>query len=262
MLFDSYKGESSVKKIISMLVVLVIVSLMPLVAEAKKATLTWTLSTEEDLEGYQVFRERTCSVAEDERTQLQIIGKVNTYEDATVPEDWTEVCYWLKARDFTGNKSAFSNSARKAFLILLPAPGNLKYVSGVFSWDAVVGATGYLLRVHEQGTPYTPCQSMVFCNALGTLAGTSQAVALKFNTQYDVWIHSHDVNKVFGPSSGISFKTELDNVPPKVPVLSITKIVGEDSIVMIVITSKVHCDDVALIQDATVPETAILTCVR
>lgn len=250
------------KKILLAIVALGILCSMPVIAEAKKATLTWNLGTEIDLAGYEVFREKTCTVLENVRTSIAVLDKVITYDDNTVPEDWTEVCYWLKARDFTGNKSGFSNAAIKKYITLLPPPTNLKYVNGVISWDTVVGATGYLLRVHEQGTPYLPCESMVFCNALGTLAGTSKSVILKPDTQYDVWIHSHDIANVFGISVGISFRTVPDTIPPQVPVLKVTKIIGEDSIVAIIITSKVHCSDLALIQDMTVPETTVITCVK
>lgn len=232
-------------------------------AEAKRATLTWNANTESDLAGYELFRERTCNVLEDARRSLIALGKdVLTYEDTTIPEDWTEVCYWAKARDLSGNKSAFSNSASKVLVTLLPAPMNLRQVNGVFTWDSVPGATGYLLRIHEAGTPYSPCESMTFCNIPKTLPGLTKTVVLKPNTEYDVWIHSHDINGVFGPSTGIKFRTALDTTPPAGPVLTIVKAVGDESVIVVIMASKVLCSDLNTIQDPLFPSNVEVMCVK
>lgn len=237
---------------------------------AASTNLSWQANTESDLAGYSVYREDVACAAFGAVTDthkpktLTTLGKVTSYVDSTVPDSVKDVCYWLTAKDLTGNVSLFGVPVGKAFVVAtkLPAPTTFTYVNGVFSWSAVEGATGYLLRVHEAGTPYDPCDSMTFCNAVGTLVGTSKAVVLKPNIAYDVWVHAHDVLGTPGETKGISVTYVPDVTPPaEVKGLQITKNT-EDQI--IIVASSADCTRVTTTTKGTMigQHSRVITCVK
>ena len=243
------------------------------VSFAASTNLSWQANTESDLAGYNVYREdTTCSVfgtasATRKPKALASVGKVTTYVDSAVPDNVKDVCYWLTAKDVSGNESVFSVPASKTFVVAvkLPAPTTFTYVNGVFSWSAVEGATGYLLRVHELGTPYGPCDlagSWAYCNEVGTLVGTSKSVTLKPNVQYDVWVQAHDVLGTPGETKGLMATYVPDVTPPaEVKGLQITKNT-EDQI--IIVASSADCTRVTTTTKGTMigQHSRVITCVK
>jgi len=245
--------------------------MLPLMAFSASTNLSWQANTESDLAGYNIYREDTTCAAFGTATNtrkpksLVAVGKVTTHVDSTVPDNVKDVCYWLTAKDLVGNESGFSVPAGKTFTVVvqLPSPVTFTQSGGVFTWSKVEGAAGYLLRVHEAGTPYDPCESMTFCNKSGTLTETSKKIVLKPGVLYDVWVHAHDVTGAFGPSRGLSFTSDIPDVtPPAEPKgLQITKNT-EDQIV-IVANSK-DCVKVRTTTKGTVIglHSRVITCVK
>ena len=96
---------------------------------------------------------------------------------------------------------AFGATAHAA----LPAPTGLsESVSGsnaTVSWAPVAGATGYAVRIHKNGTPYDPCESMLACSQI---TGTSMTVPVEAGVSYDWWVHAVDSTGL-GDSSGRMF---------------------------------------------------------
>lgn len=240
---------------------------------AASTNLSWQANTESDLAGYSVYREDVACAAFGAVTDthkpktLTTLGKVTSYVDSTVPDSVKDVCYWVTAKDLTGNVSGFGIPASKTFVVAvkLPAPTTFTYVNGVFSWSAVEGATGYLLRVHELGTPYGPCDlagSWAYCNEVGTLVGTSKSVTLKPNVQYDVWVQAHDVLGTPGETKGLMATYVPDVTPPaEVKGLQITKNT-EDQI--IIVASSTDCTRVTTTTKGTVigQHRRVITCVK
>ena len=97
----------------------------------------------------------------------------------------------------------------------LPTPTNFKAttVNGIttLSWNAMPGGTGYLLRVHKSGTPYSPCSSMAYCGTLNPL--TSISLPLTPGT-YDAWVHTATSETVYSESQGITFVVPVGSSPP------------------------------------------------
>ena len=256
------------KKILSILVLFSLITI-PVMAEAASGILQWEANTETDLAGYKIYRElKSCAAfgaitATNKPLLLATVSKVTTYTDNTIPDNVIDVCYWLTAVDTSANISAFSVSAGKKFAIALSAPTPFTQVNGTFSWGMVAGATGYLLRVHESGTPYDPCSSMTFCNDVGTLTGTSKVVLLKPNTLYDVWVQAHDATGKAGLSTGMSFTSSPpDTIPPVEPKgLKVTKNTEEQ---VIIVASRLDCSKVLTTTIGTTTDNhkRTITCVK
>lgn len=185
--------------------------MFPAMVFAGSITLTWNANTESDLAGYKLYRVLgPCPSSGAVATSALVdVGKVLMYVDTTIPDTVTTVCYDLTAYDTSGNESPHSSYAVKVMSIALPPPTNFRVANGVFTWDVVPGATSYLLRVHEVGTPYTPCEFIVYCNGIGSLTANTITLPLKLGTLYDAWIHSVNVSGVWGSSQGISFTTNM-----------------------------------------------------
>lgn len=119
--------------------------------------------------------------------------------------------FWIHSVDSAGNYTP--NSSRDFSYTYtttapttgpLPPPTIFQVTGSTFTWTAVTGASVYLLRVHQIGTPYDPCTAMTFCAGV---TGTSKSVTLKPATAYDAWIHSQNAAGVWGASTRISFTT-------------------------------------------------------
>ncbi len=82
------------------------------------------------------------------------------------------------------------------------------------SWNQVSGASAYDLRIHKNGTPYQPCESMVRC---ARQSGTSYTFTADPNSTYDWWVHSVAPGGVAGPSNGTAFSTSSGVTPPVNP---------------------------------------------
>lgn len=97
----------------------------------------------------------------------------------------------------------------------LPIPTNFRAVTinGVttLSWNAMAGGSGYLLRVHRNGTPYDPCSSMAYCGSLNPL--TSIPLVLPPGN-YDAWVHTATSESVYSESQGIVFVVPIGSAPP------------------------------------------------
>lgn len=199
---------------------LVCVMLQVSTALAVDVTLTWKPNTESDLAGYKIYRGvGTCVTAMSgaATTLLTTLGKVTTYVDSAIPSTAMGTFYEVTAYDLSGNESGKSNMACKdaVVVVLPPPPSGLSVVLNMFSWNAELTATSYLLRVHEEGTSYDPCESMTFC---GEVTTTSKTLALVAGKRYDWWIHSKNVNG-YGSSNGGSFVyLPIVNVPSNVQV--------------------------------------------
>lgn len=180
-------------------------------AQASQALLEWNANTEKDLAGYKLYRGNIACAQSGARTLFQTLGTVIQYQDATIPADWPIVSYELTAFDANGNESLRSGCVEKAFTIVpplgSPAPfaATVQGTKAVVTWGAVEGATGYLLRVHESGTPYDPCSSMAYCNDAGTLSDTSVEIVVVPGKTYDAWVHAHRADGTFGPAQGLVF---------------------------------------------------------
>lgn len=183
-------------------------------------TLTWAPNTESDLAGYKVYRGvGSCVTAMSGATTtlLTTLGKTTTYVDSAIPNTALGTFYELTAYDLTGNESGKSSRVCKDAIVVVlpPPPSGLNVVLNVFLWNAEITATSYLLRVHEEGTPYDPCELMTFC---GEVFMTSKTLALVPGKRYDWWIHSKNVNG-YGSSNGSSFVyLPIVNVPSNVQV--------------------------------------------
>lgn len=191
-------------------------------AEIFPCTLGWTANTEPDLKGYRIYSSLTAGVYGPKIAEL---GKVTTYDCSGTADDKLHY-FRLTAIDDAGdrpltdptrnpdgdNESVPSNEVSKLFkiaIVTLAPPANFKATGSTLSWDAVVGATGYALRVHEIGTPYDPCSATVFCS---NVTGISKTFTLKPGTAYDAWIHSVSAAGL-GTSVGIKFTTAVVVLP-------------------------------------------------
>lgn len=200
-------------------------------AEITPCSLTWAPNTESDLKGYRIYKSPTSGVYGPRLTE---VGKVGVYDCSGTADDKTYF-FRITAIDDAGsrtdgtqnplgdNESVPSNEVSKLFKItstvtLLPPPTNFKATGSTLSWDAVVGATAYALRVHEAGAPYDPCTSMVFC---ANVTGTSKTFTLKPGTAYDAWIHS--INAL---GNGTSIGTSFTTPALVLPVYNLLAIVG------------------------------------
>jgi len=81
-----------------------------------------------------------------------------------------------------------------------------------FRWKEVLGATQYILNVHEDGQSYD-CTLMTFC---GNLPGTSKFVTTKPGKKYDWWVLGIDDKGNPGKSRGSSFTAQSTVTPPPV----------------------------------------------
>jgi hypothetical protein len=175
---------------------------------AETATLTWNANTESDLAGYKLYQ----GTASGQYGPPVDLGNVTT-TTVTLPSLAMDRTYYfaITAYDLARNESGKSNEVNKlipavpAPVVLLP-PAALRYADGKMSWDAVAGATGgYLLRVHEIGTPYD-CSTYLYCNnGVNTLTGTSVMLAFKPGASYDAWIHSMAADGAMSEAQGARF---------------------------------------------------------
>ena len=203
---------------------LTLILMAPMAASGWEANLTWNPNTESDLAGYKIYRELipcpTTGGLSSAKTMVDV-GNVTAYKDSTIPDTAANACYGASAYDTSANESgisALAGIAKPAAPPVIPVPTNFTYANGKFTWDAMPGATGYLLRVHEDGTPYEPCDVvLVYCNTPSNPIPTNEkAIALKPSTKYDAWVHTL-VGTAFGESQGMAFTTPAP--PPVVPVL-------------------------------------------
>ena len=171
------------------LLVLVLMLIPIHVMAADTVTLTWTPNTEVDLAGYKVYRSLTVcpTTGPLPGPPLKDVGKVVTFIDSTIPLGTVDVCYALTAYNLSLNESTQSNKVGKKFVVAVPLPAitNFKYTVDTFTWDVMVGAKSYLVRVHEEGTPYEPCSSMIYCNVAGALTTNTLKLVLKSGKKYD-----------------------------------------------------------------------------
>lgn len=198
--------------------VLLLVIGVPLSASANTVTLTWNANTEDDLAGYRIYRDSLACSQEGPKPLLAEVGPGTSYVDTTVPNDWAIASYRITAFDTSDNESSRSLCVEKSFSssAQLIAPPNFLYsVTGAnitIHWDAVTDASNYLLRVHKYGTPYDPCESMVFC---GPVVGTSKDLTLEYGAEYDLWVYAKDAGGITGPSSGQSITMPPSGTPPE-----------------------------------------------
>lgn len=140
----------------------------------------------------------------------------------TVPDPPVSTTYYFVISGVNGSanppEGGKSNEVSKVFAPaapVLPAPSGFTATVGAqtkFAWADVPGAMGYLLRVHKAGTPYSPCDSMAYCNS-ALIVSSSMSLALPPG-DYDAWVHAGTSSTVFGPSSGIAFTVPPAPVPP------------------------------------------------
>lgn len=192
-------------------------------AWASSATLTWTQNSEPDLAGYRIFRDNLLCAQHGPKNLLTQVGKVGSYVDSTIPDTWGVVSYDMLAFDNAGNDSQKSVCAEKTFAVVPPlsAPANVRVslanLTATIQWDAVTDAASYLVRVHKAGTPYDPCESMVFC---GEVTDPTKVLLVEAGASYDLWVHAKKADGTIGPSSGNSFSvpaTPPDTTPPASP---------------------------------------------
>lgn len=96
---------------------LIALLLMPVHAIATTVTLEWNGNTEEDLAGYEVWRQlNACSTPEALSLFTKIGKELTTWQDTSVPDDTEAICYGLKAFDTSKNVSPMSNLAGKQLI--------------------------------------------------------------------------------------------------------------------------------------------------
>jgi len=101
--------------------ILLILAFFALRAHAATITLEWTPNTETDLGGYQVWRSLKACDTEASLQAFKLIDKgLKTWQDTTIPDGTTDVCYGLKAYDTSQNFSPMSNLAGKQ--LIRPTP--------------------------------------------------------------------------------------------------------------------------------------------
>lgn len=188
---------------------------------AGDAILTWNPNTEPDLAGYKVYQ----GTISGQYGAPVDVGNVTTYA-LTLPKlVGNQAYFWaITAYDKTGNESGKSNEVSKLIPGIPPVPALLPPTNftavttngqTTLSWDAMPGASGYLLRVHLAGTPYDPCSGLAYCGPLETV--TSKTLTLPPGT-YDAWVHSATSNTVFSTSRSLTFTiADPDTTPPATP---------------------------------------------
>lgn len=235
---------------------------------AATVTLVWNANTESDLAGYKIYQ---STVSGQYGAPVAVVGNVTT-QTLTLPSLDVDQAYFfaITAYDLAGNESGKSAEVNRLIAgvpVALPftAPTNLVYANGKFSWNAVPGATGYLLRVHDVSTPYaTVCDHIAwaYCNARGTLTSTSVTVPLKPGT-YDYWVQAHNATTEGPPSGGvITITAPPVDVPPAPPTgLQIT--VNSASQIVIVASAK-ECTRVLTSTKGTTAAQQVrtITCVK
>ena len=82
------------------------------------------------------------------------------------------------------------------------------------SWNQVSGAIAYDLRLHKGGTPYNPCESMIFCRRQSQNTATFTADP---DSTYDWWVHSVNSAGVAGDLQGAGFSVGPVVNPPEPP---------------------------------------------
>lgn len=193
-------------------------------ASAADVTLTWNANTESDLAGYKLYQ----GTVSGQYGPPVTLGKVTTYTLTLPSLDVDQSYFWaLSAYDLAGNESGKSVELSKLVAgtpppPALPTPTNFTATTlpdGTtrLAWDDMqlpVG-TGYLLRVHADGTSYEPCSSLAWCGDV--FMETSKILALPAGT-YDAWVHSAQSGAVYGPLAGLSFTvTAPVDAPPAPP---------------------------------------------
>lgn len=215
------------KKVIIAIIILLLAVGRAYMAFAWDNTLKWNPNTESDLQGYRLYRAPvdTCPDPKSLRFDqddvvVTELGNVTEVVDG-VPDSQAGAAYVLTAFDKTDNESDYSNCVARPKPITLTAVTNFRYEDGIMKWDGVKDAVGYLLRVHEQKTPYDPCSSMAVCtpnnNAIKTTSFSLVALT-KPGKMYDAWIHPVGKAGEVGPSAGTMFTVEIIDVDePAVP---------------------------------------------
>lgn len=214
-------------------------------AGAESVTLKWDPNQESDLGGYKIYRFLgLCPSPPIGPPPLASVDKsATTYVDAFVPAGTADVCYAITAFDTSGNESAQSNQVTKHFDVppVIGRPDNFTVafegLSATFTVTPVLGAIAYDIRIHEAGTPYDPCESMVLCERM---EGTVYTITLKENTSYDAWVHAVDANGVRGEAQGLTFTTP--NIPPAVP--SGLQIVSQSAGEIVILAARADCASV------------------
>lgn len=236
---------------------------------AADVTLSWQANTEPDLAGYKLYQSTTSGQY---AAPVATLGNVTTHT-VTVPTPPADSTYYftLSAYDLAGNESGKSNEVSRLVAGVpvaptLPPPTNFRYEAGAMKWDAMPQATGgYYLRVHEIGTPYSPCDATLYCNnGVNSLTATSKTLTFKPGTQYDAWIHSVAADGTVGTSTGIAFTTAVAPVdlPPANPKgLQITSATAEK---IVLLASAADCRSLTTSTSGSTATTLkrTITCVR
>jgi hypothetical protein len=114
------------KKMILAALAVMVMCVLPVMAHAASATLTWTPNTEADLAGYKVYRGNgVCAVGPLQPlvvsgTAVSVLAPASTYVDTTVPTFDGSLCYELTAFDTAGNESTHSVRATKTVNLIPP----------------------------------------------------------------------------------------------------------------------------------------------
>ena len=116
-------------------------------AHAETANLTWNPNTEPDLAGYRIYRAIPCGGMATFVLQIPGVG----YSDQTIPSGTQTVGYELSAIDTSGNESARTAQACKAFAIVYYK--TVTDAQGV-TWGLVGSGPEY--RVYRQGADLQP----------------------------------------------------------------------------------------------------------
>lgn len=207
------------------LLILLFLLLTATTSSAADVTLTWNANTESDLAGYKIYQ---STIAGQYGDPVVTLGKVTSHT-LTLPTLTVDATYFfsLTAYDLAGNESGKSLEVNKfvsgtPLLPSLPRPTNFIATAlpdgrTRLSWDdmQLPAGTGYLLRVHLEGTPYDPCTAMVFC---GDVFFTNSMTFTLAPGKYDAWVHSARSGSDWGPSTGMVFTVAAPvDLPPAPP---------------------------------------------
>jgi len=221
----------------------ILLTAVPVMAQTKTVTLTWTANVETDLKGYRIYRDNLlCSQQGPKQFQAEV-GKVTTWADPAIPTADFIVSYDITAIDTSLNESLKSNCVEKTFFVA-PTKGTLtagpvtttsvEVTLGTVS-DGAGGNAKYDLRYAiapaltnagwATATKHTACVNPGKCVITG----------LKQGTKYELQATTYrGTTATSGPISAIlATTTTVDTTKPAPPVqLKITAIPGDGTIVL------------------------------
>lgn len=121
------RGRVSVFALVSLLCVFFSFNSPAYAQAAHSADITWTLGTESDLAGHEVYRGNGTCAAGPLQPLLDVtgapvkVGKVSAYTDVNLPTFDGELCYEILAFDTALNKSTRSVRAKVTVNFIPPA---------------------------------------------------------------------------------------------------------------------------------------------